>query len=138
MCIRDREDLYAINQRCGLLIIDEVLKQLGQTFQAIMAPTEYLGRLGDNLFGLIMINTDKDQALLRSEALLNEISEAKMIANIQEIELDICGGITQVNNSDTSTNQLLARSNQGIFLAENNGGKQIVQVLDLDSQELEP
>lgn len=26
------EDLYAINQRCGLMIIDEVLKQLGQTF----------------------------------------------------------------------------------------------------------
>lgn len=83
-----------------------------------------------------MINTDKDQALLRSEALLDEISEAKMITNAQEIELGICGGITQVNNSDTSIDQLLRRSYQGIFLAENNGGKQIIQVLDLESPEL--
>lgn len=130
------EDLYAINQRCGLMIIDEVLKQLGQRFQAILEPSEYLGRLGDSLLGLVMINTDKDQALLRAEVLLNEISEPIMITNMQKIELDVSGGMTQVNNADTSIDQLLARSKQGLLIAENNGGKQVVQVLDLDSPRL--
>ena len=72
----DVDHFRELNDRAGLDVADQVLAEIGALLRGAMREEDVLARMGANAYGVIFVESDRHQALLRADRARRAVSEA--------------------------------------------------------------
>lgn len=117
-----------VNDTYGHSLGDEVLKRLVGCCHQELRETDIFGRYGGEEFAVVLVDTDKENALLVCRRLLKAIARLKVRAGSSTVKITVSLGITMHQADDSSIDALLKRADDALYQAKNQGRNQIVMI----------
>ena len=121
----DIDNFRQVNNRWGHPAGDQVLHDFCQLTRRELGPDDLLARIGDEEFGLLLVNRDDRGAVAVAETLRQRAATMPGIHSGSDYRLRLSGGATALASRDRSFADLFYRADQALDLAKGNGRDQI-------------
>lgn len=125
MCYLDLDQFKIVNDTCGHLAGDELLKQLGELLKQQVRKTDILARLGGDEFGVLMAHCSKEQAMLTGEKLRNAIADFQFAWENRSFSVSVSIGITPINRTSSNAVEVLKEADAACYAAKEKGRNRI-------------
>ena len=120
----DLDQFKLVNDSCGHLAGDELLKRITRRLQAKTRDSDTLARLGGDEFGVLLKNCPLDRAELIAQTLLESIQNYNFIWANSSFKVGVSIGLVQVNGEIEST-ELLSIADMACYVAKDQGRNRI-------------
>ncbi|MFY8147709.1 MAG: GGDEF domain-containing protein [Prochlorococcaceae cyanobacterium] len=127
LLLLDFDHLRQTNQHLSYAAGDGVLRDLVATLLDQLRPSDLLGRLADNTFAVLLVDVDLDEAMLRVEALREEVNGLQGTFSASGHRRQASGGLTLLTPGDHEVETLMRRAEQALMLGR--GCERIAVVL---------
>ena len=131
----DLDQFKVVNDTCGHLAGDALLKQLSAVLAARMRRGDCLARLGGDEFGVLLVACDLLHAQRVAAQLLAAIRAFRFAWNGQVFSLGASIGVAAVTPESRDVESVLAAADTACYLAKDKGRNQ-VQVYREDDEEV--
>ena len=125
----DIDDFRQINNRWGHHAGDQVLLDVCRAARSQLHSDDLFGRIGDEEFSILMVDTDLGQALQVAEQVREHIGALRGVFDHSDYQPRISGGITRLASDDRGFADLFYRADQALYLAKGNGRNQIASLV---------
>jgi diguanylate cyclase (GGDEF)-like protein/PAS domain S-box-containing protein len=125
MCFLDLDQFKIINDTCGHIAGDELLRQLGKLLKDTIRSRDTLARLGGDEFGILMEHCPYDQAQRVAEKLLNTIREFHFHWETESYRIGVSIGLVEITESTGSFTELFKQADTACYLAKDLGRNRI-------------
>lgn len=125
MCYLDLDQFKVVNDTCGHLAGDELLRQLGDLLRQHVRRTDVLSRLGGDEFGILMVHCSVEQALLTGEKLRAAISDFQFAWDNRSFSISVSIGITAINRTSGNAVDILKEADAACYAAKEKGRNRI-------------
>jgi diguanylate cyclase (GGDEF)-like protein/putative nucleotidyltransferase with HDIG domain len=113
----DVDDFRELNDRAGLDAADEVLVEIGALLRGAIRDEDVLARMGANAYGVIFVESDRHQALLRADRARRAVADAPLRHRLRAtVSIGLCD-----LEAATSGDQALRRADAALFWAKEHG-----------------
>jgi diguanylate cyclase (GGDEF)-like protein/PAS domain S-box-containing protein len=136
LCYMDLDRFKIVNDTCGHLAGDELLRQISSLLQSKCRKTDTLARLGGDEFGLLLYQCSLEEALRVVQTLYDSVQEFKFVWQDKSFSLGISIGLVAIDTYCLSPKNILHTADKACYAAKKHGRNQ-VQVLPLDQRELQ-
>ena len=136
MCFLDLDLFKVINDTCGHVAGDELLRQFGKLLQNSVRERDTLARLGGDEFGLLMEHCPFDQAHRVTEALLQTIRDYQFFWEGETFRIGASVGLVAINEATGDFTELYKQADAACYLAKELGRNRI-HVYNSDNSELD-
>jgi diguanylate cyclase (GGDEF)-like protein len=133
----DIDHFKSINDTFGHPVGDEVLRQVADAARGILRPSDLLGRLGGEEFGVLLPETDRSSALVCAERLRAAISSLtlpKLDGRIVSASFGVSGLTGLVRNPEA----WLAEADAALYIAKRSGRNCCVDASEAALQRPQP
>lgn len=117
----DLDQFKIINDTCGHVAGDELLKQVTNALQQHIRDGDLLARLGGDEFGVLLANTSKEYALGLAKRIRNEIQELRFSWKNTPYTVSISIGLVATDEHNGVIDQLLSSADIACYLAKEKG-----------------
>lgn len=121
LCYIDLDQFKLVNDTCGHSAGDDLLKQITLLLQNTLDSVGTLARLGGDEFGLLLKNTNIDEAQKVSATLLEVIKNFHFTWNENTFTLGASIGIAPISINATSCEEILSNADSACYLAKESG-----------------
>lgn len=121
----DIDHFKRVNDTYGHPTGDEVLKGLVQHCNLHLRKSDYMGRLGGEEFGLLLIETTPPDAKLVVERLRKKLAEFSLPVHDGNLQVTVSIGVTKVLKDDTSFEQAMKRADNALYRAKSAGRNRV-------------
>ena len=128
----DVDHFKAINDHYGHAGGDKALQLLVTILKAGVRQTDLVGRLGGEEFAIVLLDTPTEAARVIAEWLRTRVAEAEIPFGEQTIIMTISVGLSTLQASDRSIEQVLGRADEALYRAKRGGRNRVVT--DLHSE----
>lgn len=135
MCYLDLDQFKVINDTCGHIAGDQLLKQLSDILQTHVRKTDTLARLGGDEFGLLMEHCDLKQAEQIAMKLIEVIEEFRFSWQKHTFNIGVSIGLIPVTGLSSSTTELLSMADSACYAAKD-AGRNRIHIYQADDSEL--
>jgi diguanylate cyclase (GGDEF)-like protein len=97
LCYLDLDRFKVVNDTCGHIAGDELLKQVSNLFQTSLRKTDTLARLGGDEFGILLYNCPLDRAVQIADTLRECISQFTFSWRNQTFSIGVSIGIVAIS-----------------------------------------
>jgi diguanylate cyclase len=125
VAIIDIDFFKRINDQCGHLVGDDVLRTFAATLLANIRSMDKLGRYGGEEFLLILPDSANDQAVLTLDRLRSIASEVDWGAISSITNVTMSAGLCSVRQEDSAAD-ILARADVALYRAKDAGRNQVI------------
>ncbi|MGB5440990.1 MAG: EAL domain-containing protein [Gammaproteobacteria bacterium] len=132
----DLDQFKTINDSCGQLAGDELLRQLSRLLLGSIRQRDTLGRLGGDEFGMLLENCPLENAVRIANNLLTTINNFKFSWGENSFTPGISIGIVPIDQSSTSLASVMNAADSACYIAKKSGRDQ-VQIAHLGDQRLQ-
>jgi diguanylate cyclase (GGDEF)-like protein/putative nucleotidyltransferase with HDIG domain len=113
----DVDGFRDLNDRAGLDVADEVLLEIGSLLRITMREEDVLARLGADAYGVIFVESDRHQALMRADRARRAIAETPMRHRLRTtVSIGLCD-----LEAATSADEALRRADSALYWAKQHG-----------------
>lgn len=126
----DIDHFKSINDTYGHDAGDAVLRTLVSRLQANTRAGDSVIRLGGEEFGIVLQHCPAEKALPLAERFRKVVSDRPFDVGEREIKVTASIGLTQVQPSDRSFEEMLKRSDLALYDAKENGRDRVVAKID--------
>lgn len=123
----DLDRFKPVNDNCGHLAGDEVLRQISQLFQGRLRDEDTLARLGGDEFGVLLHNCVGPRARQVAEDLCGLAGAYRFIWQDKVFAIGASIGLTQVTREVRNINELLAAGDAACYRAKESGRNQVCE-----------
>lgn len=123
--ILDIDHFKNVNDTYGHAIGDLVLKALSESCRLSLRKEDLFGRIGGEEFAVALPNTNKEEAFRIAEKLRKELSLLVVAAENKHITFTVSIGVSMLQGSDTSVNELIKRADDALYSAKNLGRNRV-------------
>ncbi len=123
----DADYFKNINDNYGHDMGDKVLKHLTFLLEENLRNIDILGRLGGEEFGILLPNTEPDQAMILAQRLRQIIEENSLTVKEQLIPLTVSIGLSSFTPDIINLDDLLKRADIALYQAKENGRNCVVK-----------
>lgn len=116
----DLDHFKNVNDRFGHPVGDKVLKDLATTINRCKRDIDLLGRIGGEEFALLLPETSLSGAT-DIAVRLRRSCHTITLPNCSSLRITISIGVTQVRTGDENFDEVLARADETLYRAKNNG-----------------
>jgi len=117
----DIDHFKTVNDNFGHTGGDEVLKFLGSLLRDRLRKADIAARLGGEEFGIILSETDLDQAYILAEQIRKKISSSPVNYEGENIYFTISAGVASSSSDTNSIEDLLRTADQALYQAKEKG-----------------
>ena len=135
LCYVDLDQFKVINDTCGHIAGDQLLKQLGGLLQGETRKRDTLARLGGDEFGLLMEHCSMEQAHRVANSLRRAIMSFRFSWEGRMFSIGASVGLVPIDGSENSITDVQSAADQACYAAKERGGGQ-VQIYRRDDREL--
>ena len=121
LCYIDLDQFKLVNDTCGHTAGDELLKQITLLLEDALNNSGTLARLGGDEFGLLLENTDVEQAQDICSQLLQVIQQFQFSWNENTFTSGVSIGIAKIPQTAISCEEVLSNADSACYLAKENG-----------------
>ena len=125
LLLLDLDHFKRINDQCGHLIGDQVLKEVAARMQARLRQADLFARLGGDEFGLILRNCALPHVVRIAEGLIQTVGTYAITVEGCTYRLGISIGVVAIDGA-MDTSQLLNRADQACYQAKSQGRSRAV------------
>lgn len=118
----DVDGLTAINNKYGWDAGDQILQQLVQTLDATKRTADFLARIADDQLALFLPETNREQALLAAQRIINLAGEMRIPVQGSEISFTVSIGAATLNGVEDTAAKMLERAEDNLAVAAQSGG----------------
>lgn len=135
MLYLDLDRFKIVNDTCGHIAGDELLRQVSQVFKSKVCKTDILARLGGDEFAILMYQCSAEQGLEVAELLLQSIQEFRFGWQNKTFAIGVSIGLVVINSQTTSASAVLSAADMACYAAKHKGRNR-VQVYQAGDREL--
>lgn len=136
MCYLDLDNFKVINDTCGHLAGDAMLKQLSELLLTSIRSRDTLARLGGDEFGILMERCSMAQAYTVAEKILSVVQDFRFVWNDNKFTVGVSIGLVPINDSSGSVNEVLSDADSACYIAKD-AGRNCIHVSSPDDDEME-
>lgn len=134
ICYLDLDQFKVINDTCGHVAGDELLRQLGILLPQHVRRNDTLARLGGDEFGVLLENCTLRQACRVANDLRKSIEEFRFVWGAKTFSLGASIGLVLVTGQDQSLVEILAAADAACYVAKDSGRNRIHVYHEEDSE----
>jgi diguanylate cyclase (GGDEF)-like protein/PAS domain S-box-containing protein len=121
LCLLDLDKFKIVNDSCGHLAGDELLRKLSQYLRLRIRGTDTLARIGGDEFGVLLYGCAIDKAKLLAEELRQYIGAFSFEWEGENMQIEASIGIVEIDSSWTNINDLLHAADAALYAAKEGG-----------------
>lgn len=125
MCYLDLDQFKVVNDTCGHLAGDELLRQLGDLLRQHVRKTDVLARLGGDEFGILMAHCTKEQALITGDKLRNAIADFQFGWENRSFSISVSIGIALIDHTCGNAVEILKEADAACYAAKEKGRNRV-------------
>lgn len=120
-CYIDLDQFKIINDTCGHIAGDELLRQMGKLIKQHIRTHDILARLGGDEFGILMQHCDVEHASKVAKTIISKIEDFEFFWQGQLFVVRASIGIAAVSDATKSSVDLLRNADIACYAAKNSG-----------------
>ncbi|MBD3669785.1 MAG: EAL domain-containing protein [Gammaproteobacteria bacterium] len=121
----DLDQFKLVNDTCGHVAGDELLRQLSHLLQSQLRETDYIARMGGDEFGILL--DEGDVSLIReiADRLRKTVEEFIFVWNNKSFRIGASIGVVQLSEESESISQVLSAADMACYIAKDSGRNRI-------------
>jgi diguanylate cyclase (GGDEF)-like protein len=123
----DLDRFKQVNDNCGYLAGDELLRQMAQLFQGRLREEDTLARLGGDEFSIMLANCSGPRATQVAEDICGLAAAYRFIWQDKVFAIGTSIGLTTVNRKVRNINEILATGDAACHRAKESGRNQVCE-----------
>jgi diguanylate cyclase (GGDEF)-like protein/PAS domain S-box-containing protein len=125
LCYLDLDQFKVINDTCGHVAGDQLLRQLGGLLQAHVRKRDTLARLGGDEFGVLMEHCSLQQAKRVANVLRAAIEQYRYAWENKSFGIGVSIGLVPINETSESIAGVLRAADSACFAAKDGGRNRV-------------
>lgn len=125
LCYVDLDQFKVINDTCGHIAGDALLRQLGTLLPTKIRKRDTLARLGGDEFGVLMEHCSLNQARRVANAILRTLEDYRFIWDGNSFSIGASIGLVPITVNSTSITSLLSAADRACYAAKEHGRHRI-------------
>jgi len=121
----DLDNFKIVNDTCGHVAGDELLKQLPALFDEVLRTGDVVARLGGDEFGIILENCELKKASLIADKIRQKIKDYRFIWNDKTFEIGVSIGVIAINADNCEIAQVLSAADIACYAAKDSGRNRV-------------
>ncbi len=117
----DIDRFRVINESCGCIAGDELLRQFSDTVAGLLARDDFFARIGGDKFAIVTQHSEVDNSLALAQQLLAQLKHYKFTWDEREFNLIASIGVLPLTRDIVSYDQVMLMADEVIFLAKREG-----------------
>jgi len=135
ICYLDLDQFKIINDTCGHLAGDELLRQLSFLLQSQVTETDTLARLGGDEFGLLLNHYSLEEAYQKAVDLCNSVKDFRFTWEEKVFSIGVSIGLVEIDDQTCDLATILSAADAACYAAKNQGRNR-VHLYQADDQDL--
>ncbi len=135
LCYLDLDQFKVVNDTCGHVAGDELLRQLTLLLQKTIRERDTLARLGGDEFGVLLEGCTLENALHIAEELRQTVREFRFTWQDKSFEVGVSIGLVPIDAAGPGRSELLSAADVACYAAKDMGRNR-VHVYQPDDEEL--
>ncbi len=135
LCYLDLDQFKVVNDTCGHVAGDELLRQLAALFRTRVRDTDVLARLGGDEFGMILYHCGLEKAHDLAESIRALVEDFRFAWHERSFAVGISIGLVPIRPTDDSPTVLLSAADAACYAAKE-AGRNRVHVYEPDDDML--
>jgi len=125
LCYLDLDQFKVINDTCGHMAGDELLRQLGQLLLGSVRKRDTLGRLGGDEFGVLMEHCTLSQARRVADNLCMAVERFRFVWKKRVFHIGVSIGLVPVTESSESVANVMSAADSACYAAKDDGRNRV-------------
>ncbi len=125
LCFMDLDQFKVVNDTCGHIAGDELLRQLSELLQDAVRKNDTLARLGGDEFGILMENCSMKHARRTATLVQRNIQEFQFFWEGEKFQIGVSIGLVAIDETTASVTDLLKQADAACYVAKDMGRNQI-------------
>lgn len=125
ICFMDLDKFKVVNDTCGHVAGDELLKQVSSLIASNIRDTDTIARLGGDEFGLLLNSCPVEKANILAEKIRKSIDNFRFQWDNKTFRIGICIGIVTLDNRSGTVKEILSAADTACYLAKEQGRNRI-------------
>lgn len=135
LCYLDLDQFKVVNDTCGHIAGDELLKQLAGVLQEKIRKYDVLARLGGDEFGLILLHTDTRSAAKTIEEIRHSVRDFRFQWDNNKFTVSVSIGVTEINTKTGDISHAMSEADAACYIAKEQGRNRI-HVFEVDDEDI--
>jgi Amt family ammonium transporter len=125
MCYIDLDQFKIVNDKCGHIAGDELLRQVSLLLKRCVGVQDVVARLGGDEFGIVYINSTLEEASAKAQLLLQTIGEYRFHWQGHTFGIGASIGMVGVTQECYSIDNLLSQADAACYAAKDEGRNRV-------------
>ncbi len=125
VCYLDLDQFKVVNDTCGHVAGDELLRRLGHLLAERVRSRDTLARLGGDEFGVLLEHCPLDQALEIANVIKDVVEEFRFDWEGQSFGLGVSIGLVPIRGGSQSTSAVMSAADSACYAAKDQGRNRI-------------
>ena len=121
----DLDKFKPVNDSCGHVAGDHLLKNLSKIIQLLLRDTDILARLGGDEFGILLKNCSLKHAQVIANKIIQALKEYRFIWDEMFFNIGVSIGIVPINQKTENKESLLVDADIAMYIAKEEGGNRV-------------
>ena len=126
VCFMDLDRFKVVNDTCGHVAGDELLRQLGQLLQNKVRQADVVARLGGDEFAILLQNCGPNDALQVANVVLKAIAGFQFVWGQHSFNLAASIGLVVINSHFKRLAQVMSAADTACYAAKDGGRNRVV------------
>ncbi|HEY0961282.1 MAG TPA: EAL domain-containing protein [Pseudomonadales bacterium] len=135
LCYLDLDQFKVINDTCGHMAGDELLRQLAQELYRCVRRDDTLARLGGDEFAILLENCSLENAERAANNVRQAVQNFRFMWNDNMFTIGVSIGLTLISQDGESLSEVLRRADAACYAAKE-AGRNRLHVFRMDDKEL--
>ncbi len=133
LCFMDLDNFKIVNDTCGHLAGDELLRQLSALFSSLVRKSDVLARLGGDEFGVLIFDVGLKEAMRLADQLRAEVESFQFLWEDNRFTVGASIGIVIIDDHWESRSSLFGAADAMCYEAKNQGRNRVAVYTDSGS-----
>lgn len=125
LCFLDLDQFKIVNDTCGHLAGDELLRQLGGLFKHNIRRHDFVARLGGDEFGILMNDCGVNKALSICEKLRDRVRDFNFAWEDRRFVVGVSIGIAAINMTSSNVVDVMKEADTACYIAKGKGRNRV-------------
>ena len=121
----DLDNFKTVNDTCGHVAGDELLKQLPVLFNDVLRTGDIVARLGGDEFGVLLENCGIKQAVNIADKIRQKIKDYRFIWDDKTFEIGVSIGVVTINVDNYDMSHILSSADLACYAAKDSGRNRV-------------
>ena len=125
LCYMDLDKFKIINDTCGHIAGDELLKQISHALKSVLRENDFIARLGGDEFAVLLQGCVDENAIKIAKKLLKAVERLFFSWQGREFPIGVSIGLASITKDTVSSSDILGLADVACYTAKEKGRNQI-------------